>query len=131
MPEWMDSVPGVSEWNIRADPARPETISHLGRHGFSVDGAEKWEGCVKDGITHLRGFHEIVIHPRCTNVAREARLYRYKVDKKQVDEHGQPKVLPIVVDANNHCWDAIRYGLDGYIQRSGVIGIWGRLGAQG
>ncbi len=129
LPEFYDSVPGARDWPIKADCARPETNSHLARRGFAISGAEKWEGCVKDGITHIKGFHQVVIHPRCVYTADEARLYRYKVDKTQVDEHGQPVVLPIIVDKHNHCWDAIRYGLDGYIQRSGAIGMWERLGA--
>jgi phage terminase large subunit len=62
------------------------------------------------------------------NTAREARLYRYKTDPKAVDEKGQPLVLPIIVDKHNHTWDAVRYSLDGYIQRGGVAGIWGKLG---
>lgn len=127
MPEFMDSVPGIRDWPVFADSARPETISHLRRRGFNIDAAEKWEGCVKDGITHLRGFDEIVIHPRCTGLALEARAYRYKTDPKQVDDHGNPKVLPIVIDANNHGWDAIRYGFNGYIMRSGALDLWTRL----
>jgi phage terminase large subunit len=129
LPEFYDSVPGSRDWPIKADCARPETNSHLARKGFAISGAEKWEGCVKDGITHIRGFEQIVIHPRCTNTAAEARLYRYKTDPKQVDQYGQPQVLPIIVDKHNHCWDGIRYGLDGYIQRSGALGMWERLGA--
>lgn len=129
MAEFYESVPGSREWPIKADCARPETISHIRRKGFAISAADKWDGSVKDGITHLRGFKEIIIHPRCVKTAEEARLWRYKVDKSQVDEHGQPQVLPVVVDKNNHCWDGIRYGLDGYIQRSGAIGIWARLGA--
>lgn len=128
MAEFYDSVPGSRDWPIKADSARPETISHLRRQGFAISAAEKWPGSVKDGVAHLRGFTEIVIHPRCVHMAQEARLYRYKVDKSQVDEKGQPQVLPIIVDKNNHCIDAVRYGLDGYIQRSGVIGMWARLG---
>ncbi|HGJ5858009.1 MAG TPA: PBSX family phage terminase large subunit, partial [Arsenophonus nasoniae] len=27
-------------------------------------------------------------------------------------------VLPVIVDAHNHCWDAVRYSLDGYIKGS-------------
>lgn len=128
LPEFYDTVPGSRDWPIKADCARPETNSHLARKGFAISGAEKWEGCVKDGITHIRGFEQIIIHPRCPNTAKEARLYRYKTDPKQVDQYGQPIVLPLVVDKHNHCWDAIRYGLDGYIQRSGAIGMWERLG---
>ena len=129
LPEFMSSVPGVYDWPIHADSSRPETISHLRRRHFNISPAEKWEGCVKDGVTHLKGFDEIVIHPRCEKMAEEARLYRYKVDPKQVNEHGQPKVLPIIIDAYNHAWDAIRYGFDGYIMRSGELGVWTRLGS--
>lgn len=129
MADFYDAVPGSREWPIKADCARPETISHIRRKGFGISAADKWDGSVKDGITHLRGFKEIVIHTRCVKTAEEARLWRYKVDKSQVDEHGQPQVLPIVVDKHNHCWDGIRYGLDGYIQRSGSLGMWVRLGA--
>lgn len=129
MPEWMRSVPGVEDWPIGADSSRPETISYLKNQGFPVYPAEKWEGCVEDGIAYLRGFIEIVIHPRCQNAKREAHLWRYKVDKKIVDEHGQPQVLPVVVDKDNHIWDSIRYGHDGEITRGGILGVWDRLGA--
>ena len=128
MPEFYGAVPDSKDWPIKADCARPETISHLRRRDFNISGAEKWDGSVKDGIAHLRGYTEIIIHPRCVKTAAEAHLYRYKVDPKIVDEHGQPQVLPIVVDKFNHCWDAIRYGLDGEIQRAGAIGQWIRLG---
>jgi phage terminase large subunit len=128
MPEFYDTVPGARDWHIKADCARPETISHLGRRGFQISGAEKWEGSIKDGITHIRGFDQIVIHPRCPHTATEARTYRFKTDPKQLDEYGQPLVLPVIIDKHNHHWDAIRYGLDGYIQRSGALGMWERLG---
>lgn len=135
MPKLYDQVPGSRDWPIHADAARPETISHLNRRGFMVHAAEKWQGCVEDGIAHLRGFHQIVIHERCKStradqpgLAEEAYLYRYKVDKNQVDERGQPLVLPVIVDKHNHGWDAIRYSLDGYIMRSGELGMWERLG---
>ena len=129
MPEFYEGVPGARDWPIKADCSRPETISHLRRKGFNISGAEKWDGSVKDGIAHLRKFDAIVIHPRCVKTAAEAHLWRYKVDPKQVDQYGQPMVLPIVVDKFNHCFDAIRYGLDGEIQRSGALGLWARLGA--
>lgn len=126
--EFYSSVPGSKDWPIKADSARPETISHIASTwGYNISGAEKWEGCIKDGITHIRGYDEIVIHPRCVHTAEEARLYRYKVDDKKLDEYGQPEVLPIVVDKNNHAWDGIRYGLDGHIQKSGSVAEWERL----
>lgn len=128
MPEWCAEVPGAEDWPVGADSSRPETISHLKNHGIRAYPADKWEGCVEDGIAYLRGFYEIVIHPRCKETLREAYLWRYKVDPKIVDEHGQPQVLPIVVDKHNHTWDSVRYGHDGEIQRGGNLGMWARLG---
>lgn len=122
MPEFYDAVPGSREWPIMADCSRPETISHIRSRGFAIDAAEKWPGCVEDGIAHIRAFEKIVIHERCKHMIDEANLYSYKVDAKT----GQ--VLPVVVDKHNHCWDAVRYGLDGYIQRRGSLDVWGRLG---
>lgn len=122
MPEFYDAVPGSREWPIMADCARPETISYIRRQGFNIEAAEKWPGCVEDGIAHIRGFEQIVIHERCKHMIDEANLYSYKVDAKT----GQ--VLPVVVDKHNHCWDAVRYGLDGYIQRRGNLDTWKRLG---
>lgn len=127
LPATMDLIPGSREWPIKADCARPETISYLRRKGFNISGAEKWDGCVKDGVQHIRKFEQIIIHPRCLGIAREAPLYRYKQDPHSVDAYGQPLVLPVIVDKHNHGWDAIRYGLDGHIQRSGEVGLWERL----
>lgn len=129
LPEFMDSVPGSREWPIGADCSAPATISHLKNKGFRIYGAEKWQGSVEDGIRYLRGFDEIVIHPRCVNTAKEAYLWRWKTDPKRVDEHGQPIVLPVLVDKNNHAWDGTRYGHDGEITRGGSAGIWAKLGA--
>lgn len=121
MPAFYDAVPGSRQWPIVADCARPETISYLARQGFRIYAAEKWPGSVEDGITHIRRFEKIVIHERCKHMADEASLYSYKVDAKT------NQVLPLVVDKHNHCWDAIRYGLDGYIQRAGEDKVWEKL----
>ena len=129
MPAFYDTVPGSRDWPIKADAARPETISHLKRHGFAISAAAKWDGCVKDGIAHIRAFQAVVIHPRCKHTATEFRTYKYKVDTRVTDQYGNPQVLPLLVDKNNHAIDGIRYGLDGYIQRSGALGMWQRLGA--
>ena len=103
---WRRHVPGAEKYVIRADSARPESISYLARHGFPrIEGVEKWKGSVEDGVAHLRQYEQIVIHPDCPHTAEEARLYSYKVDKKTGD------ILPQVVDAHDHMWDAIRYGL--------------------
>lgn len=110
---------GARNWPIKADNARPETISYLSRQGFNVTAAEKWKGSIEDGIQHLKGFKKIHIHAtRCPNMAREARLYSYKVDPKNGD------ILPEIVDKWNHGWDAVRYSLDGYIRARGSHESW-------
>lgn len=109
LPALFDTVPGVRRWPIKADSAAPATISHIRSKKFNIEGAKKWPGSLEDGIRFLNGFRRIHIHRRCTHLLQEARLYSYKVDR--VTE----EVLPIIVDANNHGWDAVRYGLDGYI----------------
>lgn len=99
-------VPDCESYVIRADSSRPESISYLARHGLPrIESAPKWQGSVEDGVAFLRQFERIVVHPRCRHTADECRHYSYKVDKLTSD------VLPIIVDAFNHCIDAIRYAL--------------------
>lgn len=123
LPACFETVPGSRKWPIKADNARPETISYIHRQRFSISAADKWPGSVEDGIAHMKAYARIVIHPRCTHTAREFRLYSYKVDPKQVDEKGDPVILPIIVDKHNHGIDAIRYGLDGEIKGKGGLKI--------
>lgn len=113
-------IPGIENHIIRADSARPESTSYLKRNGLPrIVSVEKWPGSVEDGVAHLRSYAEIVIHPRCVETIREARLWSYKVDRLTGD------VLPVLVDANNHYWDAARYALAPIIQRrdAGATGV--------
>lgn len=118
MPEFYDRVPGSRKYRIYADCSRPETISHIKRKGFDIVGCEKWPGSVEDGITFLRSFDEIVIHPRCRYTAEEANAYQYKTDRVTGD------ILPDVLDRDNHHWDAIRYALGKMIKKNDTVGIW-------
>jgi len=114
IPSLFDTIPGSREWPLRADNSRPETISYVRRQGFNITAAEKWSGCEEDGVAHLKGFKEIVIHERCKHALFESRHYQYKVDKQTGD------VLPILLDKHNHCIDSWRYGLDGVIMARGA-----------
>ena len=128
MADFYSRVPGSAEWPIIADCSRPETISYLRRKGYNVRPSEKWPGSVEDGIAHIKGFSGgVVIHDRCKHMADEARLYSYKVDKRQLDDTGAPMVLPVIVDKHNHCWDAVRYALGGHIKRRGAGDVWAKL----
>lgn len=113
-----ERIPGIEDHTIRADCARPESISYLKRHGLPrVVGVSKGKGSVEDGIAHIRGFREVIIHPRCQDTIREFRLYSYKVDRLTGD------VLPVLVDANNHCVDALRYALEPMMKQRSRPGI--------
>lgn len=106
------AIPGFADHVARWDSASPGSISLIKRHGLpKALGAEKWAGSVEDGIRYLRSFKEIVIHPRCTGLISEFRLYSYKVDRLTGD------VLPVPIDANNHGIDALRYSHAPMIRR--------------
>lgn len=105
-------LPGIERHVVRSDSARPESISYVRRNGLKhCKAVEKWPGSVEDGIAHLRSYRRIIIHPRCKQTIREARLYSYKVDKSSGD------VLPIIIDANNHYLDSLRYALQPMIRK--------------
>ncbi len=119
LPKKFDSVSGAKEHTARADNSRPETIRHLQRHGYPrVEGASKWPGSIEDGISFLRAFEKIIIHPRCVHTDEESRTYKHKVDQLTGD------VLPDIVDKNNHCWDAIRYALEPLISARSTPGLF-------
>ena len=109
-PALFDTIETARTWPIKADNARPETISFMKRRGFHISGAKKWAGSIEDGIEFLKSF-DIVVHPRCRHTIDELNHYSYKVDRQTGD------VLPVIVDSFNHCLDALRYSLDGVIQR--------------
>lgn len=110
-PDLFDRIDGSRKWLIRADSARPETVSYMKRQGFKITAAIKGTGSIEDGIEFLRSF-DIVVHPRCEKVIRELQLYSYKVDKDT------EQVLPLLEDKNNHTIDALRYALE-ELRRSG------------
>jgi len=99
-------IPGFEKEVARWDNARPETISYIKRHGLPRSVAcEKWPGSVEDGIGYLRSFKRIVVHTDCPATQSETRLYSYKIDRLTGD------ITTKIVDAHNHCIDAIRYAV--------------------
>ncbi len=113
------NIPDIERFVIRADCARPESISYLRRHGLPrCEGVKKWSGSIEDGISFIKSFEAIIIHPDCEGTAKEFRHYSYKIDKNTGD------ILPVIVDAWNHYIDALRYALSPMIKNqhgSGVI----------
>lgn len=109
--------PFCDRYVIRADNARPESISYCQQNGFpKMVACKKGPNSVEEGITFVRSFDNIIIHPACKHTTEEARLYSYKIDRMSGD------VLPDVVDAYNHSWDAIRYSLEPIMPKKGQKG---------
>ena len=110
-PALFDKIEGSRKFLIRADSARPETVSYMKRQGFRITPAIKGTGSIEDGVEFLRSF-DIVVHPRCKHVIEELTLYAYKVDPHTEE------ILPALDDKNNHTSDALRYALE-ELRRSG------------
>jgi phage terminase large subunit len=117
-PQLRRELPGIEAHAVRADNARPESISYLKRHGLpGITACEKGKGSVEDGIAHMKQYDEIIVHPRCERTQNEFMMYSYKVDRLSGD------ILPQLVDANNHFIDAARYGLEPLMRaRRGFFG---------
>lgn len=120
-------VTGSKRRTIRADSARPDTISYLQRHGYpDVIGADKGPGSIEDGIAFIRSFERVIIHPRCKHAIEEARLYSFKLDRLT----GEP--TRDIEDRHNHIWDAIRYALEPIMKQAklGMLNYFKDLAAQ-
>ena len=105
-PDLFLTVPESEKWPIVADNARPETISHMQRHGFpKIMPAVKGPKSVEEGIEWLKS-HDIVVHPRCVHTIDELTCYSYKTDPLT------GVVLPVLADRDNHLIDALRYACE-------------------
>lgn len=105
--EVIEALPDAKRHAIRADNARPESISYLKRQGLPrIVACEKGKGSVEDGIQFIKSFKNVIIHPRCSATLKEFALYSYKTDRQSGD------ILPDLLDKNNHCIDALRYALE-------------------
>jgi phage terminase large subunit len=107
LPELFMGVPESEKWPITADSARPETISHMQKHGFpKIRAAIKGAKSLEEGVEFLKSF-DIIVHPRCKHLIDELSLYRYKEDPLTGE------ILPILQDKDNHVIDALRYACEG------------------
>lgn len=101
-PDWQIA----RRFQIRADSARPETISHMKKNGYPlIVPATKGPNSVKDGISFLQDY-DIVVHTRCKHTKDELDHYKWKVDKMT------NKVTHELEDKKNHVIDALRYMLE-------------------
>lgn len=105
-PQGFKGIPQATEWPIRADNARPETIDHMQRNGFPrMVRSTKGPNSVNDGVEFIKSY-DVIIHPRCKHTETEFMSYSYETDP-QTEE-----VLPKLKDKDNHIIDPIRYMLE-------------------
>ena len=104
-PQHLKCIPQSDSWLTICDSASPGSIRKLSELGYNVVGTEK-SVPVEDGIRYIRSFKKIVVHTRCQKILKEFKSYRYKKDPK-TDE-----VTPVIIKANDHGMDALRYSLN-------------------
>lgn len=99
---------GCQHYAVRCDPSRPDSISYLSKHG--IPKAVKAEATkIEDGVTFIRAYNRVYVHPRCSETVRELGRYSYAINKIG-------DILPDIVDKHNHYLDALRYALSGFIR---------------
>jgi phage terminase large subunit len=107
LPELFMSVPEAEKWPITADSARPETISHMRKHGFpKIFAAIKGPKSLEEGVEFLKSF-DIIVHSRCRHLIDELTMYSYKKDPLT------ERIIPQLEDKDNHVIDALRYACEG------------------
>jgi len=114
--DFLLTLEGIADWPARADNARPELIDYVRRNGLpKVRASKKGAGSVLDGTSFLQGFN-IVAHPENAKpFIAELKAHSYKVMKHTGE------ILPVMEDANNHCLDSARYGLEGQHRKGKLI----------
>lgn len=83
------------------DSAEPKSNEEARRAGYSIDPARKGPDSVRASINKLQEYR-IFVTRRSTNLIKELRAYRWKVDQSG-------KALNEPVDFMNHGIDAVRY----------------------
>lgn len=107
---------GYSKERITADSAEPKSIAQLRGLGLSrIHAAKKGRDSVMNGIQLIQGY-KIIIHPRCVNFLTE--ISNYTWDKDKFDNTiNQP------IDDFNHLMDAMRYAMERFGKKPGLVGF--------
>ena len=98
--EDMEDKIDLSTISVYCDAAEPARIKEFQQRGLRAEAANKK---VKDGIDEVKR-HDLIINSECLNSCKEIPMYSYKEDKDGV-------ILEEPIDSNDHCPDALRYGV--------------------
>jgi len=69
---------------IYADSSRPEIIEEIGNAGYNVFSVKKGKGSILRGINFMK-LHKIYISEESTNLLKEIKSYKWKVNKDGQD----------------------------------------------
>lgn len=89
---------------VIADSAEPKSIDDLALAGVVVQGAEKGQGSLSRGISHVQD-QRISVTKRSVDLIREYRNYMWKFDR-------DGRQLDVPESGNDHAMDAVRYALE-------------------
>ena len=96
----MEDKIDLSTISVYCDAAEPARIKEFQQRGLRAEPANKK---IKDGVDEVKR-HDLIINSECLMSAKEIPMYSYKEDKDGI-------VLEEPIDSNNHCPDALRYGV--------------------
>jgi phage terminase large subunit len=92
---------------VKADSAEPKSIDEIYSYGINILPANKGPGSVLQGIQKVQQ-QRISVTKRSVNLLKEYRNYVWITDK-------DGRIINEPLDLNNHCMDAIRYGLEALV----------------
>lgn len=93
---------------VYADCADPRLIQEIANGGIIIYPVQKGAGSIVAGIDRIKDFDNIFVTERSYNLIHEGRNYVWAKDKDG-NYINEPE------DHDNHCWDAIRYYINGKI----------------
>lgn len=94
---------------IIADNARPETTEEIRRAGFHIESCSKGAGSVLDGLQKIKSFYKVIVSDKCKHAYQELTELCHEKDRN--GEYIEDKFT-----LDPHTVDAMRYGLEEYIQ---------------
>lgn len=93
---------------VYADCADPRLIQEIANGGIIIYPVQKGAGSIVAGIDRIKDFDNIFVTERSYNLIHEGRNYVWAKDKDGY-------YINSPEDHDNHCWDAIRYYINGKI----------------
>lgn len=106
-----------AETLVYADSAEPKSIDEMVTYGVPIVPSHKGQNSINAGIGYIQD-QRISVTKRSVHLIKEYRNYMWEFDKDGVQ-------LTKPIDIDNHCMDAIRYGLESYFyhtnRESGIV----------